>query len=930
MTSLAGWVADIPRLADWGNDGIHIQPNSALAVIFAGLALYCYARSRERASAVLGVLTACLGASALFENLSDIDLGIDRIFLFGRSWGQTSTVSPGRMGVPGATSWTLLGIGVLLLHTKARRLSPTLGLIASMVALLSIIGYAYSAAELYSLPEYTAIALQTAIMIFLLGLGLMTSAPEQGIVAMFVRQDAGGVLMRRLLPLTIALILLLGWLRVRGQHLGLFGTASGTALFVFSTIVILTLLLMATSGKVSEAAQELLATMRSQKLLGDIAELSASSKETGPFIEAIGERVARAFGVSRCGFSRVDVEQGQLVVEHDYHGSFPSIAGVYAIADYAPRQLSDALAGRPTVVDDLPVEVAAGGSPERIEALRVRSSISVHLHRDGKWVANFWITSHEPRSWTEAEIERMRSIADRVWLFIEKSRAVDQQRAALESLAESEQLLRTVTDYARVGLVIVDTDHRYRYSNRAYSEVLQLPSHEIVGRHVGDVLGEAYTSQIRPWLDLAFRGEAVNHELLLPPRPGANDPRCFSMTYQPQTKLGRVTSVVVAVTDISQRRQDEEKLREADRRKDEFLATLSHELRNPLAPIRNSLELLKGSGKNDELVEQMRSTADRHLTHLVRIVDDLLDVSRITRDKIELRSESVDLGSLARQVVDAHRPQLAAAGLEMQLDLPSTPIWLDGDVVRLTQVLDNLLSNACKYTRRGGHVRLRLEAQGSDALLSVADDGVGIPKEMLTSIFDMFRQVDQSLMRAQGGLGIGLTLVKKLVEMHGGSVSAESDGPGRGSCFEVRLPRRLEAPTSAAAAPKAPQEAVPGRRILVVDDHEDSARTLAALLQLSGCETATAEDGLEAIEKAESFDPQVILLDIGLPKLNGYDACRAIRAQPHGPGIVMIALTGWGQEEDRLKSRDAGFDGHLVKPVEHAQLMHMLAELGTR
>ncbi|MEO6711256.1 MAG: ATP-binding protein, partial [Planctomycetota bacterium] len=357
-------------------------------------------------------------------------------------------------------------------------------------------------------------------------------------------------------------------------------------------------------------------------------------------------------------------------------------------------------------------------------------------------------------------------------------------------------------------------------------------------------------------------------------------------------------------------------------------ATLAHELRNPLAPMSNSLEVMKRAGEDRRLVEQARAMTERQLAQMVRLVDDLLDVSRITRDKITLKLESVELASILRDAVDSIRPQLARAGLELTVALPSAPILLHGDTVRLAQVFGNLLTNACKYTGRGGCITLQAERDGSEAVVSVADTGIGIPREMLSRVFEMFVQVDKSIERSQGGLGIGLTLVRKLVEMHGGSVSARSEGEGLGSQFIVRLPLLIDAPQP--VAPSTSQEQplrIRARRILIVDDNQDSVLSLAALLDLNGCETQTARDGVEAVEKAEWYRPEIVLLDIGLPKLSGYDACRAIRAQASGRDIVIVALTGWGQDEDRLKSIEAGFDSHLVKPVEHDRLLRLLSDL---
>ncbi len=369
-------------------------------------------------------------------------------------------------------------------------------------------------------------------------------------------------------------------------------------------------------------------------------------------------------------------------------------------------------------------------------------------------------------------------------------------------------------------------------------------------------------------------------------------------------------------------------LQEAGRRKDEFLAMLAHELRNPLAPIRNAIQILRAKGPPIPALQWARDIIERQLQQLTRLVDDLLDVSRITRGKVELRKERMPLAKVVSTAVESSRPLIDKWDHELTVTLPHEPIYLEADPTRLAQVLLNLLNNAAKYTEQGGHIWLTGEQQGNQVLIRVKDTGIGIPPEMLPHIFEMFAQVDSSLERAQGGLGIGLTLVQRLVEMHGGTVEAFSSGPGMGSEFVVRLPVAGEV-ASPGVARTAEGETPPGSarcRILVVDDNQDAADSLAMLLRLVGHEVHTAHDGLEAVGAAAVFRPGVVLMDIGLPKLDGYEAGRRIREQ-QGQEVVLIALTGWGQEEDRRRSKEMGFDHHMTKPVEFEALQKLLAEL---
>ena len=385
-------------------------------------------------------------------------------------------------------------------------------------------------------------------------------------------------------------------------------------------------------------------------------------------------------------------------------------------------------------------------------------------------------------------------------------------------------------------------------------------------------------------------------------------------------------------TDITEQRDTAEELRgvaaelsQADRRKDEFLATLAHELRNPLAPISSSLEILRLAKDNDAMCERARMVMDRQLRQLARLVDDLLDVSRINSDKLELRLQRAALSAVVDSAVEASRPLLDRAGLRLSVTLPAEPIDLDADLTRLAQVFMNLLNNATKFTDRGGSVALTAARELGEVVVTVKDSGIGIPADHLNRIFDMFSQVGSSLERSHGGLGIGLSLVRRLVELHGGRVEARSDGPGRGSEFIVRLPVMSAAVEFAAAPAEAATAAAQGLRILVVDDNHDAAVSLSALLEMMGNETHVVHDGLAAVDAAAAWRPDIVLLDIGLPGLNGYEAARRIREHADGGRIVLCALTGWGQDTDRLKSRDAGFDHHLVKPVDMAALERLLA-----
>jgi signal transduction histidine kinase len=381
---------------------------------------------------------------------------------------------------------------------------------------------------------------------------------------------------------------------------------------------------------------------------------------------------------------------------------------------------------------------------------------------------------------------------------------------------------------------------------------------------------------------------------------------------------------------LAEARRTADALREADRRKDEFLAILAHELRNPLAPLRHALETLRLAPESREAARWARDVMERQVTQMVRLIDDLLDLSRVSRGKIKLAREPLVLEAIVRDALEVSRPAIDAARHELGVSLPGELLTVEGDRTRLVQILCNLLSNAAKYTAPGGRISLEAHADGGEVVIAVADNGVGIPPDMLDRVFDMFTQVDDTLERSQGGLGIGLTLVKRLAELHGGAASAESAGRGCGSRFVVRLP--LCARSAVPRAEPSPQ-AEGGEssrirhRILVADDNRDAADSLASMLRLLGHEVCIAYDGAEAVALAETFRPRLALLDIGMPRLNGYEAARAIRARNERAkqDMLLVALTGWGQPEDKRRSKLAGFHHHLVKPVDPAMLARLLA-----
>ncbi|HEU5182818.1 MAG TPA: ATP-binding protein [Candidatus Polarisedimenticolia bacterium] len=502
------------------------------------------------------------------------------------------------------------------------------------------------------------------------------------------------------------------------------------------------------------------------------------------------------------------------------------------------------------------------------------------------------------------------------------------------TLEGADRPYRIFVEEMQQGVATLHADGTIVYCNRRLPELLNMPPEKLMGSRLLDFV----VAEDRPIYDGLLRRTQAGSgrgEARLQRAGGGLIPAYLTFSELPPD-CGAMIGVLV--TDLTSQKHHEQlalaqqALREADRRKNEFLAMLAHELRNPLAPIRNSISILRQRG--GEPVQETCEMLERQVSLMVRLVDDLVDVSRITRNKIELRKERVELAAVVEQALECIRPVCASLGHEVTIHLPEEPVVLEGDPIRLTQVFANLLDNSCKYMERGGRITLSAELApprgdtAGEVAVRVRDQGIGIAPDQLSRIFDMFAQVDTSLERAKSGLGIGLTLVKSLVELHGGAVEAHSEGPGRGCEFVVRLPVP-GAPVARRLAPAAAAPETRSYRILVADDNRDSAQSLALLLKLMGHETHTAMDGVEAVEAAQTLHPDIVLLDIGMPRLNGYDACRRIREQPWSRSMTLIAQTGWGQEEDRRRTEEAGFDGHLIKPVDPDVLLKLVATLST-
>jgi PAS domain S-box-containing protein len=686
----------------------------------------------------------------------------------------------------------------------------------------------------------------------------------------------------------------------------------------------------------AKQAQEALRTRNERlRLLSTTASqlvLRSAALETGGSEDVLAGVFAGVARMLRAGmFAHYNVTaSGELeLVAGDDLPDHPIAPGAHR--PDAPLSAMVAATRTRLVVEDL--QASTLDAAQQLRAMGVQAYAGFPLLAGGRLLAIVGFASTERTQFQPDEIALMQTVCDLV------SAAIGRDQLA-QSLLDSEERLRMANEAAGIGTFDIDMiAGKTRYSPQLCA--------------IGGLQPDAETSvdELLAFLHPDDREQALR-EFETASRPGSDGVFGSEMrvvTPHAGTRWvawrGRVffrdgasahepVRVIGAVLDITERKHADEalavaaaSLKEADRRKDEFLATLAHELRNPLSPMRIAVTLLARLQPPDAELARLRQVIERQVDHLTRLVDDLLDVSRITRDKLTLRRETVDLADIIDAALDAVRPDIDRHRHRLDVSLPHAPLRAQCDVVRMTQVFSNLLNNAAKYTPPGGAISVVAEAEGDTAVIRVRDTGVGIPPEKLPWLFEMFYQADPPH-NSDGGLGIGLTLVRRLLEMHGGSVEASSGGSGRGSEFVVRLPLAA-APATPSTEPEPVTRAfapVVPKRILVVDDNRDSAEMLRALLEITGNIVHTVYDGEEALLEAERFHPDALLLDIGLPRMNGYDVCRRVREQPWGRGMLIVAQTGWGQDQDLRRSTEAGFDAHFTKPIDDDALLALLAQ----
>lgn len=596
---------------------------------------------------------------------------------------------------------------------------------------------------------------------------------------------------------------------------------------------------------------------------------------------------------------------------------------------------ADTKDAEPVLIPDIE-KVDLGELNKVVQKEGIRALGFFPLASGGRLLGKFMVYFNRTHEFQSEEVETAQVIAGHVVNAVEQSNA-----------SGTRNWLAAIVETSDDAIISKTLDGIITSWNSAAERMYGYTAEEAVGQSVTMLLPPERQKEEDDILRRLRRGESLDHfETIRLTKDGRR--LDVSLTVSPvRDQNGKIVGASKSARDITAQKQSHrenkqlyealkdsenryrrlaETLTAADRRKDEFLATLAHELRNPLAPIRNSIQLLQMQGVKGSDLSVAHAIIDRQVMQMTRLVDDLMDVSRISQGRVRLRKEKIDLEEVVRTAIETARPVLEEARHELSVELPKLPILLDGDPVRLAQVIANLLNNAAKYTENGGSIRLSARRDGNEAVVTVADNGIGIATEHLPRVFEMFSQEAPALQRSQGGLGIGLSLVKGLVELHGGSVSAHSRGAGMGSEFEVRLPIVSRMRETADELDKGMLNGSSRCcKVLVVDDNRDHAESLGMLLELKGHVAETASDGQEGIDKAKKFHPEVILLDIGMPKQNGYECAQRIRQQPWGQDLVLVALTGWGQDQDKQMAMEAGFDHHLTKPVDPDSLERILA-----
>lgn len=901
---LIGWIFQVERLTDWTNEGISMFPNTAIGAICLGIALI--AASQKHSHTARSVSIACAGFVALiggatfFEHLTSINLGVDTL-LFKPTFGHRAATSPLRMGPPASVSYLTLGIAVILTWypTRVRRLAVWISTCTLFISLLSFTGYFFGANAFFGIARYTGIAFATTTVIAAVSLAIMPLVPDFGLVSALTKKDAGGALLRRLIVPVIAIPLLLGWLRTLGEDFGYFDAAFGTALRTICEIAILVALIFWTARSVSwyqstgQSAQWRLAA-----IVGSSSDAIVSKSLHG-VIQTWNSGAERLFGYK----------------------------AVEAIGKHISLVIpSDRLDEEQEILS----RIRSGERIEHIETLRVRKDgTKVHVSLTVSPILN-----------DRGEIIGASKIA----------RDITERKLAEATRRATEERLRAVVEATPECVLVVRPDGMIEYMNQAGLHYFGANSDaEIRGQCVLDLIALEYREL---WVDRHRRvcsGERVSWDYEL---VGLKGERRWMETHAVPLQLegGQVGQLAVTreITAQKQYEQEREALLRSERAarsdaerasqlKDEFLATLSHELRTPLNAVLGWSQILRRSTAPEDL-EQGLEVIERNAKLQAQLIEDLLDMSRIMSGKVVLDVQPTEMVMVVSAAMDSVRPSANAKEIRLRTFFDPEGGLVLGDATRLQQIVWNLLTNAIKFTPQGGAVDIILRGSEGKVELTVRDTGIGIDTQYLPSIFERFRQVDSSTTRRFGGLGLGLSIVRHLVELHGGSIRVESLGKGKGASFVLDLPARV--PTRGAvtgASGKVAQitwdsNSLAGLKVLVLDDELDARNLVERVLTECGAEVVLASSAAEALNLMATACPHVILSDIGMPDMDGYQFIRKVRSlsAAHGGGTPAVALTAFARTEDRARAMAAGFQEHVCKPIRPQELIFAIASVQGR
>lgn len=682
------------------------------------------------------------------------------------------------------------------------------------------------------------------------------------------------------------------------------------------------------STSATHASPEVAGARRHAAFLDDLRAALVHLRDQDRLLDYALNALREHLLVDRAAFGAMTPDGRTVTIQHQSPKAPPWLVGSYPTSELLVFDRLDEIVGaKSTVVSDVSRDRRTAGRVARLNALGVAAFIVEPLLADDGVTVLLAVGSAQPREWRRDEIHLLHDVAGHLYPAVERARA---ERA----LRISETEFRSIFELSAAGAAQTNPQTgRFIRVNRKLCEMTGYTDAELLQKTFSDI---THPDDRQRDVDavqrvLAERAPGWQHEKRYMRKDGTVRWVLVTGTVLPAVG-GKPPLAVAIIQDIHDRKQAEdalraanEELREADRRKDEFLAMLAHELRNPLAPLRTALAILQSHTPADEALRRCHDVIGRQVSQMARLLDDLLDVSRLSRGKLMLRRGPVLLQDVLDAAIETSRPLIQQHGHALTVRYAEEPILLDADATRLTQVFGNLLNNAANYTESGGHLEVTAERDRDMACIEVRDNGIGIPAEMIDRVFELFTQASTPG-RGAGGLGIGLALARRLVEMHAGTIHATSEGIGRGSTFVVHLPVVAGRSTPRTADTGQPDGARLSRRVLVADDNTDAAEMVGLLLESAGCTVRLAFGGHAAVREAEAFRPEVVLLDIGMPDLDGYEVCRRIRRQPGGSTMTIVALTGWGQDEDRRRSALAGFDHHVVKPVAPAVLIDIVRD----